>query len=109
MPAPDELRFRAAEQGDAPAVAALHTGSWQRHYRGAFSDDFLDGEVTGFLLERWTTRLAAPDPLARTILAELVRGDAAAATARSWAWRTRSWTTTRPGVPCSTTCTSSTA
>jgi ribosomal protein S18 acetylase RimI-like enzyme len=77
MLVPDELRFRAAEPADAPAVAALHTGSWQRHYRGAFSDDFLDGEVTGFLLERWTTRLAAPDPLARTILAELVRGGGA--------------------------------
>jgi ribosomal protein S18 acetylase RimI-like enzyme len=74
MPAPDELRFRAAEQGDASAIAALHTDSWQRHYRGAFSDDFLDGEVTDFLLDRWTTHLAAPDPLARTILAELVRG-----------------------------------
>ena len=72
MPAPDELRFRAARPADAPAIAALHTDSWQRHYRGAFSDDFLDGEVTGFLLDKWTTRMAAPDPLARTILAELV-------------------------------------
>jgi ribosomal protein S18 acetylase RimI-like enzyme len=74
MPAPDELRFRAAEPGDAAAIAALHADSWQRHYRGAFSDAFLDGEVTGFLLDRWTTRLAAPDPRTRTILAELVRG-----------------------------------
>lgn len=74
MPAPDELRFRAAEPGDAAAIAALHADSWQRHYRGAFSDTFLDGEVTGFLLDKWTTRFAAPDPLARTILAELRRG-----------------------------------
>jgi len=52
MAAPDELRFRAAEQGDASAVAALHTGSWQRHYRGAFSDDFLDGDPAwGALLD----------------------------------------------------------
>ena len=26
--------------------AALHTGSWQRPYRGAFSDAFLDHDVT---------------------------------------------------------------
>jgi len=71
MPAPDELRFRAAGPGDAPAVAALHADSWQRHYRGAFSDSFLDGEAPGFLLERWTERLAEPDPRDRTILAEL--------------------------------------
>ena len=71
MPAPDELRFRAAGPGDAAAVAGLHTDSWQRHYRGAFSDSFLDGEAPGFLLDRWTERLAEPDPRDRTILAEL--------------------------------------
>lgn len=47
MPADDQLRFRVAERGDAAAVAALHAASWQRHYRGAFSDAFLDGEVAG--------------------------------------------------------------
>ena len=71
MPAPDELRFRVAEESDAKAVAALHADSWQRHYRGAFSDSFLDGEAPGFLLDRWTERLAEPDPRDRTILAEL--------------------------------------
>jgi ribosomal protein S18 acetylase RimI-like enzyme len=75
MPAQDQLRFRAAEPGDAAAIAALHAASWQRHYRGAYADAFLDGEVAGFLLDTWTTRLAAPDPLARTIVAELRRGD----------------------------------
>ena len=69
MPASAELRFRAARPGDAPAVAALHAGSWQRHYRGAFSDAFLD-RADGYLLPLWTERLAAPDPQARTILAE---------------------------------------
>ena len=74
MPAPDELRFRAAGQGDAQAVAALHADSWQRHYRGAFSDAFLDDEAPGFLLDRWARRLAAPGPRDRTILAELNQG-----------------------------------
>ena len=71
MPAPDELRFRAAGPGDAPSVAALHADSWQRHYRGAYSDAFLDDEVPGFLLDLWTRRMAAPEPRDRTILAEL--------------------------------------
>jgi hypothetical protein len=78
MPAPGELRFRTAEQGDAQAIAALHTDSWQRHYRIAYSDAFLDDEAPGFLLDLWTRRLAAPDPRNRTILAELQRaGDPA--------------------------------
>lgn len=71
VPVPAELRFRGAEPADAKAVAGLHTDSWQRHYRGAFSDAFLDNEVAGYQRERWKGRLAAPDPRARTILAEL--------------------------------------
>jgi hypothetical protein len=50
MSAPAGLRFRAAGPGDAHAIAALHAGSWQRHYRGAFSDAFLDNDVAGYLL-----------------------------------------------------------
>jgi hypothetical protein len=68
---PDELRYRSATASDAAAVAGLHADSWQRHYRGAFSDAFLDGDVPGFLLSRWTGLLSAPDPQARTIVAEL--------------------------------------
>ena len=50
MPAPAGLRFRAAGPGDANAIAGLHADSWQRHYRGAFSDAFLDHDVAGYLL-----------------------------------------------------------
>jgi GNAT superfamily N-acetyltransferase len=63
-------RFRAAGLDDAPSVAALHAESWRRHYRGAYSDAFLDNDVARYLLPLWTGRLAAPDPRARTILAE---------------------------------------
>jgi GNAT superfamily N-acetyltransferase len=65
-----ELRFRPAGPDDAPAVAALHADSWRRHYRGAYADAFLDGDVDGYLRPRWAGRLAVPDPRARTILAE---------------------------------------
>ena len=71
MPDPSGLRFRAAGPGDVPAVAGLHADSWQRHYRGAFSDAFLDHDVAAYLLPLWTGRLASPDPRERTILAEL--------------------------------------
>lgn len=70
MSASAELRFRAACLDDAQAIAALHVCSWQRHYRGAFSDSFLDQDATEYLLHLWNERLATPDPQARTILAE---------------------------------------
>ena len=65
----DELRFRTAGPGDADAIAALHADSWRRHYRGAFSDDFLDGDVTDVLRDRWRGRFAVRDPRTRTIMA----------------------------------------
>ena len=64
------MRFRLASAGDAAAVAGLHLDSWRRHYRGAFADDFLDRDVSEYLLPLWTERLAVPDPGARTILAD---------------------------------------
>lgn len=64
------LRFRTARAEDAPAVAALHADSWQRHYRGAYADAFLDAEPSGYLAQLWAERLAAPPPRAHTILAE---------------------------------------
>jgi GNAT superfamily N-acetyltransferase len=64
------LRFRAAGPDDVVAVAGLQADSWQRHYRGAYSDDFLDRETTDYLLPLWTGRLAVPDPRTRTIIAE---------------------------------------
>ena len=36
------MSFRAAGPDDVHAVAGLHAESWQRHYRGAYSDAFLD-------------------------------------------------------------------
>jgi GNAT superfamily N-acetyltransferase len=69
--APAGLSFRDARPRDAAAIAALHTDSWQRTYRGDYTDRFLDDEAPGFLLDLWTGRLARPDPAARTVVAEL--------------------------------------
>ena len=100
MPASAELRFRAACPGDAQAIAALHAGSWQRHYRGAFSGVFLDHDAAGYLLPLWTERLAAR-----------IRGRARfspSATARSWASPALSSMGTLPGARSRTTFTSHT-
>jgi len=85
----DELRFRTAGPDDADAIAALHADNWRRHYRGAFSDGFLDGDVTGFLGARWTERLAVRDPGARTILA--LRDGALAGFARTELGASAEW------------------
>lgn len=62
--------FRLAGRSDARAVAALHAASWRRHYRGAYSDAFLDGDVAVDRLAVWTDRLGQRDRGSCTILAE---------------------------------------
>jgi ribosomal protein S18 acetylase RimI-like enzyme len=66
----EELQFRLAGPADAEAVARLHAESWRRHYRGAYSDAFLDGDVVADRLAVWTDLLREPDPRRCTILAE---------------------------------------
>jgi GNAT superfamily N-acetyltransferase len=64
------VQLRTATSADAVAVAALHADSWRRHYRGAYDNDFLDGDVFTEREAVWTERLAAIDhDVARTILA----------------------------------------
>ncbi len=64
------LSFRLARPYDAAAIAALHADSWRHHYRGAYADAFLDGDVLADRMSAWTDRLAQPDPLRCTLLAE---------------------------------------
>lgn len=63
------LRFRAAGRGDAENMALLHADSWRRHYRGAYSDAFLDGDVVADRRSVWSSRLSAPSGSA-TVVAE---------------------------------------
>jgi GNAT superfamily N-acetyltransferase len=62
--------FREAGPADADRVAALHADSWRRHYRGAYADAFLDGDVLADRRSVWSSRLAAPRPEHVTLLAE---------------------------------------
>ena len=66
----DVLRFRVAGADDADSVATLHAQSWRRHYRGAYADAFLDGDVEAERLLVWTRRLSRRDPAALTVVAE---------------------------------------
>lgn len=70
MDQPADLTIRRAHRTDAPVIAALHADSWRRHYRGAYSDEFLDGDVERDRLEVWTKRLETQDSSVATILAE---------------------------------------
>lgn len=65
--------FRTAGPGDAEAVARLHADSWRRHYRGAYGDAYLDGDIAAERLAVWSGRLAesSGEPAgAATVLAE---------------------------------------
>jgi ribosomal protein S18 acetylase RimI-like enzyme len=64
------MQYRGATARDAEAVAGLHAESWRRHYRGALSDGFLDGEVFDERRDVWAERLAAPRADWCTIVAE---------------------------------------
>lgn len=66
-------RFRAAVPGDATDVARLHADSWRRHYRGAFADAYLDGDVVTERVAAWSARLADRTGAA-TVLAEDATG-----------------------------------
>ncbi len=66
---PSSIRLRAAGPEDAERVAELHADSWRRHYRGAYADAYLDGDILTERTAVWTERLALPEGTA-TILAE---------------------------------------
>ena len=66
----DRLVLRPARATDSNAIAALHADSWRRHYRGAYSDAFLDGDVDVDRRSVWTDRLSKARHGRHTIVAE---------------------------------------
>src|SRR5688500_19621304 len=54
-----DYTLREANAGDAEAIAALHTDSWRRTYRGMMSDAFLDGGALDDRRSVWRERLTA--------------------------------------------------
>jgi len=49
--------IRAATPADADAIGSLHADSWRRHYRGSYSDSYLDGPVLSDRQAEWGRRL----------------------------------------------------
>lgn len=64
------MRFREASFEDAEAVAELHAESWRASYRGAYSDEFLDGDVEHERARVWRERLSAPPGNQFVVIAE---------------------------------------
>jgi ribosomal protein S18 acetylase RimI-like enzyme len=70
----EDLRFRLATPSDAEAVAALHADSWRRHYRGAYSDAFLDSDLDADRLAVWGARFMNSGASTHTLIAEDASG-----------------------------------
>jgi ribosomal protein S18 acetylase RimI-like enzyme len=62
--------YRVGVAADAAEVAVLHADSWRRHYRGAYSDSYLDGDIVADRLKVWAGRMADPREDRVTIVAE---------------------------------------
>ncbi len=65
------MTFKIANNTDIQKVAHLHSLSWQKTYRGAFTDDFLDNHVHENRLSVWTERLEQPLENQIVILCEI--------------------------------------
>jgi ribosomal protein S18 acetylase RimI-like enzyme len=65
------VQYREATEHHADAIAALHADSWRRHYRGAYLDSYLDGDILSERREVWTIRLAPPRRNQFTVCAEM--------------------------------------
>jgi ribosomal protein S18 acetylase RimI-like enzyme len=64
------MGYREATAGDAEAIAELHADSWRRHYRGAYLDSYLDGDVVADRKAEWTGRLSRAEPNRYTVVAD---------------------------------------
>lgn len=63
------MRLRVADDNDFEPVAQLHADSWRRHYRGAYADAYLDGDLVADRRAVWSARLGARAGT-ETVLAE---------------------------------------
>ena len=64
------MRYREATLADAEDIADLHAESWRANYRGALSDDYLDGPIVEERTALWKQRLSEPQPNEWILLAE---------------------------------------
>ncbi|MFK7907589.1 MAG: N-acetyltransferase family protein [Chitinophagales bacterium] len=65
------VQIRIATVEDVSTIAQLHAKSWQQHYRGILSDDYLNHQVEEERLQVWTKRFEEARPNQHILLAEL--------------------------------------
>jgi GNAT superfamily N-acetyltransferase len=65
------VKYRQATASDVPGIARLHAESWRRHYRGAYLDSYLDGDVVADRIAEWADRLSWPRADRYTVVADL--------------------------------------
>lgn len=65
-----DCTVRAARPEDAPAIAAIHVGTWQHAYRDLLPASLLDGLRVSDRLRMWEGMLAAPRPRTTTLVAK---------------------------------------
>ena len=64
------MNYRPATYSDHQSIAHLHARSWQENYRGIWSDEYLDHQVSQDRLNVWQNRLQNPPENQHIILAE---------------------------------------
>jgi ribosomal protein S18 acetylase RimI-like enzyme len=62
--------YRLAAPSDAAAIAQIHADNWRRHYRGAYLDSYLDGDVVADRIVVWRARLGEPEADRVTVVAD---------------------------------------
>jgi ribosomal protein S18 acetylase RimI-like enzyme len=67
----NNMTFRIANNKDTQIIANLHASSWQKTYRGALTDDFLDNHVYENRLSIWIQRIKQPPENQIVILCEI--------------------------------------
>jgi GNAT superfamily N-acetyltransferase len=64
------VKYRQATASDVAGIASLHAASWRRHYRGAYLDSYLDGDVVADRMAEWADRLSRPRTDRHTVVAD---------------------------------------
>jgi ribosomal protein S18 acetylase RimI-like enzyme len=58
MTGESHIQYRVGVADDSDGVAALHADSWRHHYRGAYSNAYLDGDIISERQDVWASRMA---------------------------------------------------
>ena len=57
-----DVTIRSAVEGDAAAIAAIHTANWRDAYAGILAAEFLNGDIETNRFELWSRRLGERPP-----------------------------------------------